>query len=245
MSNEELIKYIVYRSYLHDRNKLTTLKLVKFLYLADYLCVRNKADRITEWEWLFWDFGPWSSSCYKAIQAAVLSAAISTTSHASSFSEDSEFFLFSPTDTDLSEIAIEVSRIERKFPKLMVKIGLDSYINQFGQEHSSKLLDYVYMQTEPMQEASPREILSFETVVTEVNQNTELTKLSKKRIKKGKDLVKKLLEKRAESNSPRFVNKEKDFDRLYFDSLSRVEDEDYEESGIADISSVKYKDWEY
>ena len=67
---EDLVHAIVW--YASNRGeKLTTLRIVKFLYLADLYHARvSRGETLTGWPWAFVYFGPWCQQANEAISNA-------------------------------------------------------------------------------------------------------------------------------------------------------------------------------
>jgi len=100
ISCEGLIHAIV--GYASTRGeKLTTLRLVKFLYLADLYNARvSHGTTLTEWPWAFVYFGPWCKQANEAIGAADKAGIIRSERHLSKYDDEKDYRLFSIDEID-------------------------------------------------------------------------------------------------------------------------------------------------
>jgi hypothetical protein len=213
----KLIKYIVCFANDHDI-QLTTIRLVKFVYLADLYQARlNSGETITHFPWAFVNYGPYCSDVMKSIDDAVKMGFISSKSFESRYSEK-EYTVFSCHDENYPEL-------RKEFP-LGVLSQLQYAIKKYGDD-TAQLLDYVYFGTEPMNKVKKGDILDFSlTMQPKPIQPIETKKMSKKDIECAKVLVKKLKEKySAASENLRKDDSETDKwrDVLYFESLDTLD----------------------
>ena len=97
---EELIHAIVW--YTSRRGeKLTTLRLVKFLYLADLYYARvSNGKTLTSWPWAFVYFGPWCKQVNDAIDNAVKNGLVLAKEYPSKHNDDKDYRLFWLEDTE-------------------------------------------------------------------------------------------------------------------------------------------------
>jgi len=212
-----LIKYIVCFANDHDIT-LTTIRLVKFVYLADLYHARlNAGETITHFPWAFVYYGPYCQDVMKSIDDAVLKGFINSKTLESKYSEK-DYKLFSCYDDKYSEL--------RKEFQIPVLSELQYAIKKYGDD-TAQLLDYVYFNTEPMKEVKKGDILDF-SLATQPKpiKPIETKQLSKKDIETAKALVKKLQEKHtaaAENLRKDDKETEKWRDDLFFKSLDNLE----------------------
>lgn len=213
----KLIKYIV--CFANDHNiSLTTIRLVKFVYLADLYHARlNAGETITHFPWAFVYYGPYCQDVMKSIDDAVLKGFINSKAFESKYSEK-DYKLFSCYDDRYGEL--------RKEFQIAVLSELQYAIKKYGDD-TAQLLDYVYFSTEPMNDARKGDILDFSLAMQPKPIPPIVTnKLSKKDIETAKALVKKLKEKYASAseNLRKDDNEtEKWRDELYLKSLDNLD----------------------
>lgn len=223
--------------------QLTITRIIKFLYLTDILYVRHTQKTLTEWEWLFWDFGPYCNESVDLIKATRTANLITSRSLPSSFNEEDDFTLYSycrDQYTYQSDLENHVASLEKGIP-LMVQMGLKSLIKKYGND-TKDLLNYVYYKTEPMKVATPRNYLDFSVVLPNVAEKIEPVSISTKKEKKARDLIKKMKERmlNQKHSLPIINSKFLDSDYVHgMESLNRLEeDSDINESGVASIATL-------
>ena len=87
------IDYIVSLAGL-DGNRLTTTRMIKFLYLLEILYLKHDKTRLTNWNWKFWDFGPYCDESYSALKEAKSANLIVADNYQHRFNENDEYTLF-------------------------------------------------------------------------------------------------------------------------------------------------------
>jgi len=224
-----LIKFII--CYAADREiNLTTIRLVKFIYLADLFHARYNAGKtLTGLPWAFVYYGPYCSEVMRHIDEAVFAGAIEQEQKEGNFSKD--YFLFHCPDGKT-----EVS--ERDLP-LAVTSKLKWAIEKFG-DNTAALLDFVYFDTEPMMNAKQGKLLDFTKAQKFEPDSVDLKTLSAEKIALGKEYGRRLVErfKYAQENLIKESAAEKKWkDEIYFRALDSFEEGDLPEglSGIAHI----------
>lgn len=146
-----LIKYITCYASDHDI-KLTTIQLVKYVYLADLYYARyHDGDTITHFPWAFVYYGPYCSEVMHSIDEAASAGMISRMTYESKFS-DKDYNLFSCQDERYEEL--------RKLFPLDVTSELKYKIKKYACD-TAQLLDYVYFETEPMKNVNKGDRLDF------------------------------------------------------------------------------------
>lgn len=229
-----LIKFIVgYAT--QNEIALTTLRLVKFIYLADLFYARKHSGKIfTNFPWAFIHYGPYCLDATSAIQDAESIGIVSKRSFESKFSEDEIYNIFySSGDIDLDEI-------EDKIP-FEVLAPLKAAIKKYGDD-TPLLLDHVYFETEPMEHARKGELLDFSkaTPLPQVS-SVKLKQIPKEKINLAKDHIKSLERKtskgRLRLERERFEEKRLK-DDLYYQALEMLEEEDLE-PGLQGVAKIE------
>jgi hypothetical protein len=186
--SEDLIHAIVW--YASRRGeKLTTLRLVKFLYLADLYNARfSKGETLTGWPWAFVYFGPWCKEVNEAIEKSAKKGLILAQEYPSKYDDDKDYRLFSTESTD------EEPKIIDALPTY-VWSRLQWAIQKWADDWHG-LLDYVYFETEPMIEAKPGALLDFShSQMPEVPKKMETKKIPKAKVEDAKKALARLREK--------------------------------------------------
>ena len=231
-----------------EGHKLTKIRVVKFLYLAEVLYMKYLQKRLTNWTWKFWDFGPYCVESLKALQTAEKKKIVTSKNIQSKFSEneDDEFSLYEysresfPNKSDLEK---HIEQLEENIPA-MVKHGLRDYVKKYG-DNTDALLNYVYYQTEPMENASPRKELDFSSIspISELK-NVNFPKLPRKKEKRAKEIIKKMTKEMLEKRDRSLVLiKSEKINKDYIrgmNILNRMDEEDEEinDSGHASIEDI-------
>jgi hypothetical protein len=223
----ELTQYIV--CYATEKGvKLSPIRLVKFLYLADlYWARENEGATLTKWPWKFVHYGPFCTESLYAIEKAFQSELIQRTAYESKY-VDEDYFLYwckeSRTDT------------ERNLP-IYLTSPLHEAISKWGDD-TYGLLDYVYFETEPMLEARKGDLLDFSKAKSpEVSQDIVMVKLSAKQIAIGKEIVEKLKSKYREGFKSQAQSPQPIYDEVYLKGTKVLDEEDLQGdlSGKAEI----------
>jgi len=180
----DLIKYIAWYA-TQQGIKLTTNRLVKFLYLTDLYYARIKDGKtITGFPWRFIYYGPYCREVWNTIEKAAADNLICKKTYASYFNDEKEYNIFLCHEDDAEEIGGQIH------------IGVIGYlqnaIKKFGDD-TPQLLDYVYFDTEPMQDAKKGDLLDFSKAEKfKPVEKVQLKKLSPETIKKARKKIKKL-----------------------------------------------------
>jgi len=226
-----LIKYIV--CYATDHSiALTTIRLVKFVYLADLYNARfNKGETITQFPWAFINYGPYCSNVMQSIDDAALKGFINSKAYENNYSEK-DYRLFSCYDENYLSIKKEF--------QLAVMSELQYAIRKYGDD-TAQLLDYVYFNTEPMQNVRKGDRLDFSLAEQpKPLASIETKKLSKKNIETAKGLVNKLKEKHdaARANILKDDRQaERWRDQLYLSTLDTIDSEPLP-TGLEGVSRI-------
>lgn len=139
-------------------NGLTKTSIIKFVYLLDYYSAEltNGDSTLTELEWRFHKFGPYSYELDEAINSF----------------EHNPQFSFSPVETNGHTFKLINSNIPSKKP-LLVDLEIHSRVIRKILNDIKKfqfdlkgLLNFVYFSTEPMTDAKPGDVLDFSSCYT-------------------------------------------------------------------------------
>ncbi len=120
MNNIDLLRYIVW--FASQRSvKLTTVRVVKFVYLADLYHARAHGGKtLTAFPWAFVSYGPYCAEVMQTIDHAVSEGLISKSSRGSKFGEK-DYNLFSCHDATVEKLedAIPISVLSPgRYPKV-------------------------------------------------------------------------------------------------------------------------------
>jgi hypothetical protein len=127
----------------------TKTKVLKLLYLLDIDAYRRTQQTVTGLDWIFYLYGPWSSSYDEVLDEAVGSDKIRITG---------------PERGDEGATFINPSQIvplDRVFPSVMQELAAKRIIEAWASRPTVELLDYVYFHTAPMQGAERGAALDF------------------------------------------------------------------------------------
>jgi uncharacterized phage-associated protein len=243
--NDNVLKHIDYFVSLAglEGHQLTRTRIVKFLYLAEVLYLKNSDKRLTDWNWIFWDFGPFCLESLRAIDQAVDQRLITAKNFQSNFNEEDEFSYFGHSKDlylYISDLENHVKELEIGMP-VMVQMGLRSVVKKYSNS-TDDLLNYVYYKTEPMMKATPRENLDFSTVSKIKTDKVEPAKISRNKEKKVREAIKRMKEAMLQKSGSIAVINSKHIDSDYIlgmEALNRLdEDDEINEVGIASIASI-------
>ena len=201
MKAADIVKYIVWYA-TQQGIKLTTNRLVKFVYLADLYQARLKNGMtLTDFPWRFIHYGPYCGQVGKLIEDTALEGFICKETSDSKFSVNKEYNLFSCKDTDAEDL-------EEQF-HIGVIGQLQEVIRKFG-EDTPQLLDYVYFDTEPMKDAKSGDLLDFSKAKRpEIGKPVKLKKLSPNAIKLARDKIK-MISEELKTDRERLIRDDKD-----------------------------------
>lgn len=231
MKVSDLITYIVW--YATQRGmKLTTTRVVKFVYLADLFYARaNGGAMFTGCPWRFIHYGPYCSEVMTELQSAVKTNQIFEDRRESKFG-DKDYFLYTSSDN-------EAENIENEIPTSILS-PLRLSIKLFGDD-TQALLDCVYFETEPMEDVRKGDLLDFNKArPLEKSKLVVFAKPSKKQIEEGKRCIERLAQKMKKGQK----NLEDDnrassefYDEVYFRALESIEEEDLR-SGLTGTARI-------
>lgn len=150
-------------------------RLVKLMYLAELEYFRLRHERLTDLDWTFYLFGPYPMSLKSFLgEPEIETKEWRSGKTSKSIVRDEDIFMKAKAGLDLEAII-----------KRVVKTWGDADLNQ--------LLDYVYFETEPMQDAKRGDLLDFSIVAPEVAKKLQvnldrarLTEIKKKIAERAK-----------------------------------------------------------
>ncbi len=212
---------------------LTTVRLVKFVYLADlYFARENNGSTLTGYPWAFVFYGPYCSEVMKDLDIAVNTGLIRRDSRESKFS-GKDYQLFSCRDP-------EAEKLEDLFP-ISVISPLKRAIKKYG-EDTQALLDYVYFETEPMEGVRKGDLLDFSKAKAFLRPKfLSIPKPSKKQVELGKRHIAGLIEKmkRAKDRLRKDSELAGEFeDEVFYDALKVMDGEDLE-TGLTGSAGIE------
>ena len=137
--NEEalkLIRFIVGTAREKGFNLLSTIHIVKYLYIADFFNAKSMGKSVTLWKWKFWDMGPWTLDSYQALKDATLRGFISSETKESKYQdfnldESCEYQLFYCDSEELSEDELETLGRE-VLPNIRTRIAFQGIVGKSG-----------------------------------------------------------------------------------------------------------------
>ncbi len=147
--------------YKHSRQNHMLLpqitRLVKLMYLVELEYFRQKRERLTDLEWRFHLYGPYPVSFTSVLEEPEIEVSEWKSGKTTRrIVRDEEQFLRTAADFTLETI-------------------VDRVVKDWGDADLNQLLDYVYFETEPMQNAKRGDILDFSTVGAPVPKRIEIT----------------------------------------------------------------------
>lgn len=224
-----LIEFIV--CYANEQDiRLTPVRLIKFLYLADYYYARwNQGKVFTQLPWFFYNFGPYCAEAIEHVNYAASAGLIKPDKYSSTYSER-DYTLFSCKDTSV------LDELEKTIPHPVIS-GLKGAIKKFGDD-TPALLDYVYFETEPMENVTKGEMLDFAKANPPHKEQITLPRMSKKTVEKARSLIKEIAERQARERSD-FSWSGEIKDEAYYQSLDILNKSDEIPSGIEGIAVIE------
>jgi hypothetical protein len=188
---KQVIKYIVWLA-AQNGIHMNWVRIVKCLYLLDLYHARlNKGKTLTGWPWAFVHFGPYCRESHAAIREAEAEGLIAKLTYESRFEGRDEFDLFVCKDDQEPPVGDTLH--------IYIVAELTKNIRERGDDTHS-LLDHVYFETEPMQDALPNQLLDFTKVrMPESSCGPTLGKIPKDKLEKGRGIVEKLKRRHKEA----------------------------------------------
>lgn len=212
----DLIRFIVWRA-TEARGGLSTLALVKYLYLADlYYAEETGGKTLTELPWIFYQYGPYCTESFTVIEDALKCGFINARNYASKYEEGKEYKWYSLTDENEPTLDVPIH----------VWASLSSAIARF--EDIRDLMSYVYFETAPMQQAKERTPLDFSGAKKIMSESpVSMNKLSAKKIKKAQEILNKIREIHMKDSAEPYAGPQPVYDESYY-KFARTLDEECE-----------------
>ena len=206
-------------SYANERDaKLTPIRIVKFLYLADLYHARIAEGRtLTGWRWTFIHYGPFCSESLEVIEKAERMGLIEGTSYRSKFDKDTKLYVHSAEDKpeDYPEALPAYVSAE-------IKRAMDRWADD-----TSGLLYHVYLETEPMVAAKPRDPLNFTiSERTTPEKPIEMKLLSQRQKKAGRELLSKMRRLQEKTLHSKREGLAPIYDSAFFEALQALDEQE-------------------
>jgi uncharacterized protein YwgA len=224
MKASDLIRYIVWYATENDI-RLTTNRLVKFIYLADLYHARiKKGQTITGFPWKFIYYGPYCNEAWQCIEQTVNEGFICKETYDSRFGDGKEYNVFTNKDEDTEKI--------EELIHIGVLAQIQNVIRKLGDD-TPQLLDHVYFDTEPMANAIKGDLLDFSaTEKSEPIKKIKLRKLSPDAIRLARQKIRQLSDE-MNADRERLIKDEKETGKYKDDAYYKfVEMLDGEELGV-------------
>jgi len=201
-----LATYIINQIQEHGAHPIKT-QLMKLMYLLDLEYYRRYSKTVSEVEWIYYHHGPYSPQLDKML--GVLPDV-----------EESEFVSRAGRKGYTYSSDADIDRNEQELIAVFgypTKSVLDRILDRWALEDLWVLLDYVYFETEPMQNARRGELLDFSKVIPEETHMTTLpaTEFPKDKLAK---LRQRLTEFRGKRR-PTAVRTPASYDAVYFEAI--------------------------
>ncbi len=226
----DLIQFIVWYANTQDLT-LTTVRVVKFVYLADlYYARESNGQTLTGFPWAFVHYGPYCSEIMQSLDAAAKNHKIERIPYQSKYTEG-DYHVFR---SDLEREPSIVTSLS-----VGVVSNLKQAIHKWGGE-TPGLLHHVYFETEPMRGARPRSRLDFSKATPRaIPKPIEMRRLSRDETIRARQAVTRLKEKylRGLSQS-QAVDQNSVIDTVYHQTMQSFDEPVIEEplSGQAKLS---------
>ena len=217
----KLVRFIVGTARECEFSRLSTIHIVKYLYMADFFNAKSEGRTLTSWKWKFWDFGPWAIDSYHAVNDAALKGFINSEAKESKYhnlDESNEYHLFYCDQDDLA--VNELETLGRKIlPNIRTRIAIQGIIGKYGNK-TNPLLHYVYS-TEPLIGKKRGDFLSFEGLAWPKENAIKTIPMGKKKLKKAKEIIKRIKGKRP----PISLSSPGKFDDVYLSQIETLDDQ--------------------
>lgn len=184
---------------------ISTIRIIKYLYLIDYEHFIRRKETLTSVEWIRYLYGPYFKE-WKNIK-----------SHLAIDLEEEEFI--GREKTSVIYRVYEEQRID-KTVDWATKTCIDRILEKWALEDIEVILDYIYTDTEPMQFSLLNEPLDFSRIRTDFRRErkSDYLKLS--------DKSSKLISKSLKSEKRQISYGICDYDEVYFGGVATMNEED-------------------
>lgn len=172
-----------------DGFSMRIITLIKYLYLLDVYMAQETGKKFTDFDWIFYKFGPFDNNAYQFIDTLIKDKLIVAEEHESKYNKEKDFIVLKPIEN--SPGRANIWRLIQNNKVLTRIFGHD--LPKFRDDTHS-LLDYVYFETEPMHNVNMKDKLSFDNLHPDlffVKPFEEKGTISKTKINKIKELFKK------------------------------------------------------
>jgi hypothetical protein len=141
-----------YLSENYEYSGLTKTKLIKMAYLTEYYYYKRFRTRLTDAEWVYYLYGPYLYDYSKHLENCPFSI---------------QAIEGSENEFNIIELDPDYSRIE-EITDFDIKRLIKNIIREFGRRDLEEILDFIYFETEPMQNVQKRkDLLNFSTISSE------------------------------------------------------------------------------
>lgn len=184
--------------------------LVKYLYLLDVYMAQETGHKFTDINWIFWKFGPYSNDANdfvdELLRLRLVKEKVTETRY------ETDLIQYEPIDLTVSR-----KDIWRFLPPKVLNKIFNIDLKRFADD-TYKLLDYVYFDTEPMQNVHMRDVLKFDNLVKDLEKEPiELKPISKTKFNKVKKMLTQHKSISAEKLFPTFDDALlNEFDKTFF-----------------------------
>ena len=205
--------------YANERDaKLTPIRIVKFLYLADLYHARIAEGRtLTGWRWTFIHYGPFCSESLQVIEKAERMGLIEGTSYRSKFDKDTKVYVHSAEDKPEDYPEALPAYVSAEIKRAMDRWADDTY----------GLLYHVYLETEPMVAAKPRDLLNFTISERTIREKPiEMKPLSQRQKKAGRELLSKMRHLQEETSHSKQEGLAPIYDSAFFEALEALDEQE-------------------
>jgi hypothetical protein len=131
----------------HHGGFATKTKLIKLLYLVDVESVRDTGARLTTLDWIFHLYGPWTGEYDDLLSEMQAEGLIEIRAEVATFINPLQL-------VDVAKLPLPVSAY----------LATRHIVERWALEPTKKLLDYVYFETEPMDNPVRGERLDFSSI---------------------------------------------------------------------------------
>jgi len=208
----DIIRYIVWYATKNDI-RLTTNRLVKFIYLYDLYHARSQGGQtFTGFPWRFIYYGPYCSEAMQCVDQAVNEGLICKETYDSQFGESKEYNIFTCNDEKVAKIGDSIP--------IGIVSQIQKAIRTFGDD-TPQLLDHVYFDTEPMADARKGDLLDFSKAERpEPIKRVKLKQLSPETIQIARQKIKQLSDE-MNADRERLVRDERETEKYKDDNYYR------------------------
>lgn len=159
--------------------------LIKYLYLLDVYIAQESGDKFSDFNWIFYKFGPFDNKANEFIDSLIEQKLILADKYDSRYGAD--FTLIKPIEN--SPETIDIWRALSDYKQSLSRIFKHD-LSRFMDDTYS-LLYYIYFETEPMKNVQMNQVLKFANLQKDlfgVRPYEEVGTISKTKINKIKEL---------------------------------------------------------